>query len=331
MYTAIVTVPSAFLYENPSAESISDELLSGWIVTVQRRQGNFLEIITDYGYAGWLDCSAVRRIAPEEYCRLNDIGEHSYMPEPLPCFPNRQKPVGRAFYLGTYAGTSEDATNPAVLCRGITDILEEPKVQSAIVSTLFMGSHVSALGSPRDGWQKIQTAEGVCGYVPAVSLLFSDKNFFPAHAAYGASLSHSAGKIRTGSSCSQLRQDVLNYAKSYLGVQYRWGGKTHAGIDCSGLTFMSYYMCGIIIYRDAVIMEGYPVRKISLSRIQPADLLYFPGHVALYLGKGDYIHSTGNLSAFGCTINSLNPYSPVYRKDLAETITAVGSVFCAFE
>lgn len=276
MHTAIVTLPSVFLYETPSAEKVSDELLSGWTVTVQKRQGNFLEITTDYGYKGWLEASAVRSIEPEE-CRCPD-----------------------------YNKTAENPMGMSVLCRGMTDVLKEPKVQSFVLSTLFMGSHVFALGRPRDGWQKIKTAEKICGYVPAVSLLYSDMVPAP---------------------CSDIRQSILHYAKSYLGVQYRWGGKTHAGIDCSGLTFMSYYMCGIIIYRDAVIKEGFPVREISLSRIQPADLLYFPGHVALYLGNGDYIHSTGNLSAFGCTINSLNPYSPVYRKDLAENITAVGSVF----
>jgi hypothetical protein len=280
MHTVIVTLPNAFLYETPSAETVSDEVLSGWMVTVQKRQGDFLEITTDYGYKGWMEASAVRSIGPEE-CRCQNYDKFS------------ENPMGLS-----------------VLCRGMTDVLKEPEVQSAVLSTLFMGSHVFALGRPRDGWQKIKTAEKICGYVPAVSLLYSDMRSAP---------------------CSEIRQKILHYAKSYLGVQYRWGGKTHAGIDCSGLAFMSYYMCGIIIYRDAVMMEGYPVRKIPLSQLQPADLLYFPGHVALYLGHGDYIHSTGNLSAFGCTINSLNPYSPVYRKDLAENLTAVGSVFCASE
>lgn len=318
MYTAIVTVPSVFLYESPSAENVSDELLSGWLVTVQNRQGNFLEITTDYGYTGWLECPAVRRLSSEE-----------------------------ALNLKVSAKTPEDTERPAVLCRGITDIQKKPRVQSASISALFMGSHVSALGRPRDGWQKIKTAEGICGYVPAVSLVFSDNNSFicgNAADAYGLSLFHSDRHCQTCAShsrlhsdrrcqtCafhSRLRQNVLHYAKSYLGVQYRWGGKTHAGIDCSGLAFMSYYMCGIIIYRDAVMMEGYPVREIPFSCIHPADLIYFPGHVALYLGNGDYIHSTGNMSVSCCTINSLNPYSPIYRKDLAESITAVGSVFCA--
>ena len=307
MYTAIVTVPNTFLYETSCAEHVSDELLSGWIVTVQNRERDFLEVTTDYGYTGWLKASAIRRITAEEW-RFGDLRD-----------------------------TGENTISPAVLCRGITDILEDPGVQSAVLSTLFMGSHVQILGKTRDGWQRIQTAGGICGYVPAGSLFLSDRNFaeFSGNCCNrhvgsllpGRNLSGSVINCIASFSCSKLRRKVLHYAKSYLGVQYRWGGKTHAGIDCSGLTFMSYYMCGIAIYRDAAIAEGYPVREIPLDQIQPADLIYFPGHVALYLGNGEYIHSTGNLADFGCTINSLNPYSSIYRKDLAENITAAGSVF----
>ena len=86
-------------------------------------------------------------------------------------------------------------------------------------------------------------------------------------------------------------------------------------------------MCGIIIYRDAKIKEGFPVHEIPFSQIQPADLLYFPGHIALYLGNGKYIHSTGSPKSFGCVTNSLNPEDVDYRADLAESLLAVGSVF----
>ena len=101
-----------------------------------------------------------------------------------------------------------------------------------------------------------------------------------------------------------------------------FASKQHNDYDCS-----SYYMCGIVIYRDAVIKEGFPVHEISFSAIKPADLLYFPGHVALYLGNGKYVHCTGNRNSFGCVINSLRPEDNDYRADLAESITSVGSVF----
>ena len=48
-----------------------------------------------------------------------------------------------------------------------------------------------------------------------------------------------------------LRKRLVNTAMSYLGTQYRWGGKTPLGIDCSGLTSMSYMLNGVYIYRKA--------------------------------------------------------------------------------
>lgn len=278
MYTGIVTVTKATLYENPTKETVSDELLSGWLVNVEQQQGRFLKIVTDYGYSGWLESHTI--------CKISSSSLKHWQETPT----------------------------AALLCSKTTDLLQAPKVQAPVLSTLFMGSRVMLCGNSLDGWQKIRTSNGCCGYVPAISLLpsaFQKPDTFDSHI------------------CDEwdIRSCVLNYAMSFLGTQYRWGGKTAMGIDCSGLTFMSYYMCGIVIYRDAIIKDGFPVHEIPFSRIKPADLLYFPGHVALYLGNGKYIHCTGNLGSFGCVINSLRPEDNDYRADLAESITAVGSVF----
>lgn len=290
MCTAIVTIPKATLYENPAKETVSDELLSGWLVTVEQERGRFLKITTDYGYPGWLERSTVNRIFP-------DTSDYSKSSSSSAAADKRFALVGRK----------------------TIDLLKEPKVQAPVLTTLFMGSRVIMCEESVHGWQNIKTASGICGYVPSVALLPIRENF-------SFSNFHNTAD---GKNCneSQIRSDILNYALSFLGTQYRWGGKTCAGIDCSGLTFMSYYMCGIIIYRDAAIKEGFLVHEIPFSRIKPADLLYFPGHIALYLGNGRYIHSTGNLQNFGCVINSLCPEDADYRADLAKNILAVGSVF----
>lgn len=279
MQEAIVITPKATLYETLTVKShrtvgqnVSDELLSGWLLTVTESQGDFLNVVTHYGYTGWVHANAVHRITKEEYGMWN-IRSGSLL----------------------------------LLTQRLTDILALPKVQAPVNATLFMGSTVIPLGGRKDGWQKVRLADNTTGYVPAIALTASP---FPTR------------------SQMELRSCIINYALSYLGTQYRWGGKTHEGIDCSGLTFMSYFMCGILIYRDAAIKTGYPVREIPRSQIKPADLLYFPGHIALYLGNNKYIHATGNLNNYGCVINSLDSQDMDYRADLAESLYAVGSVFC---
>ena len=271
MYIGIVTVPKATLYETPAPETVSDELLSGWTVTVTQECGRFLKVRTDYGYPGWLERDCICPIPAKSLHHL------------------------------------QQTSSTALLRRKTTDLLKAPKVQAPVLSTLFMGSRVTLCSTPTKGWQKVKTADGICGYVPDSSLLIPP----------------SPGNQDEW----ELRSMVLHYAMSFLGTQYRWGGKTAMGIDCSGLTFMSYYMCGIVIYRDAVIKEGFPVHEIPFSQLNPADLLYFPGHVALYLGNKKYIHCTGNIKSFGCVINSLCPEDTDYRADLAESLVAAGSVF----
>ena len=62
--------------------------------------------------------------------------------------------------------------------------------------------------------------------------------------------------------------------------------------------------------------------------LEPLSLIHiFPGHVALYLGEGRYIHSTGAAVSGGVVINSLEPEDPLYRDDLVKSLYAVGSVF----
>lgn len=287
MQEALVIVPKALLYETARAASVSDELLSGWMVGIQQHRGDFLEITTQYGYRGWVHASAVRLLRPEECCLWE---------------------LGHLASQGTALGNSPvtSPSPPAVIRHPMIDVLDSPKVQAKALATLFMGSAVIPLGSQKEGWQKVRLADGQCGYLPSCMLL------------------PPAEKEHTQDS---LRRAILEYACSFLGTPYRWGGKTREGIDCSGLTFMSYYMCGILIYRDAVLAEGYPVHAIPFSRVKPADLLYFPGHVALFMGDGKYIHSTGDIRTFGCTVNSLDPKDPDYRADLAGCLKGVGSIF----
>ena len=90
------------------------------------------------------------------------------------------------------------------------------------------------------------------------------------------------------------RDIIVETAKTYLGAQYRWGGKTPAGIDCSGLAFMCYKFAGIQIWRDADIERSTALENIPLSVAEKGDLLFYKGHVAIYLGENKFIHSCGS-------------------------------------
>ena len=191
--------------------------------------------------------------------------------------------------------------------RGVCSVLSGPSVQAPQRALLLRGAAVALTGRPTpDGWQPVALPDGIGGWIR--SSFLGDIPAAPLPEA-------------------DFRRAVTAWAGCYLGTQYLWGGKSPLGIDCSGLTFMAYRLSGVTIWRDAQIRPGYPIHPIPMGSEQPGDLLYFPGHVALCLPGGAYIHATAKEGSDGVVVNSLDPRSPLYRPDLPDRLLAVGSLF----
>lgn len=190
------------------------------------------------------------------------------------------------------------------------DILAEPNVRASNLACAPRGGILTAVGGSDDGWQQVALVDGRQGYTKA------------------GHLSPSPNDWRTRNE-EELRLTLTESAKSYLGAQYRWGGKTILGIDCSGLTAMAYMLNGVIIYRDAGIMPDFAIHEVSREAMGAGDLMFFKGHVAMYLGDGTFIHSTAFAGSDGVVINSVQPNHKKYpfRKDLMDTLYAIGSIF----
>jgi hypothetical protein len=95
------------------------------------------------------------------------------------------------------------------------------------------------------------------------------------------------------------RAEISAFSKRFLGLPYTWGGRSTFGYDCSGFVQMLYRQMGISIPRnssDQIKWGGF--RTIPLENLQPGDLIFFSsvqggsGHVGMYTGNGEFIHST---------------------------------------
>lgn len=105
-------------------------------------------------------------------------------------------------------------------------------------------------------------------------------------------IKQSSESISDSTSSSGKGTEIIYFAKKYLGLPYVWGGTTTKGFDCSGFTQYCYkQVAGIDITRTTYtqINSGTVICQSSAK----AGDLFFPhsGHVGLYMGDGNVIHS----------------------------------------
>jgi len=117
------------------------------------------------------------------------------------------------------------------------------------------------------------------------------------------------------------RERLVEYAQLFLNTNYRWGGKSILGIDCSGLVQLCYMLEGRMIYRNSHITDDilneFQMERIDKSQLQPGDLIYAPRHVMMYIGNDLYIHASETQGKV--VINSLNHKDERYLDYLDET------------
>ncbi len=209
---------SAFVY-NMLGE-ISDEVLYGWNVTAVGEEDNGkIFCKTDYGYAGYIDLSA----------------------------------LSQGKYIPTHRIKSR-----------FCDILPSARYTEKPLDTLPMGAYI-AITEEGEKFCKTQYNKKPA-FVPTAHIEKISRKIYA------------------------TPSKIIASAKKYLDTPYRWGGKSTAGIDCSGLCFMAYYLNGIRIYRDARF-PFYSDYEIKAQDLRPCDLVFFKGHVAMYIGNNKVIHS----------------------------------------
>ena len=82
-----------------------------------------------------------------------------------------------------------------------------------------------------------------------------------------------------------------------LGAPYRYGGRTPAGFDCSGLVGYAYSRAGRRDLPRSAAALYQRAEPVPLERILPGDLLFFTfggdriRHVAVYAGDRAFIHA----------------------------------------
>jgi len=98
-----------------------------------------------------------------------------------------------------------------------------------------------------------------------------------------------------------LRQkgDLVHFSQRFLGLPYTWGGRSSFGYDCSGFVQMLYAQIGVDLQRNSGQQILDPrLQKIGMEDLALGDLIFFGKseqrimHVGMYIGEGNFIHSS---------------------------------------
>ena len=176
------------------------------------------------------------------------------------------------------------------------------------VATLSDNAVVTIVGID-NGWYKIKTSSGTVCYVSSE---------------YMVTCKDSAGSRGDGTTAvaatsnSSMGQQVVAYAKQFMGVPYVYGGNGPNSFDCSGFTSYIYRHFGYTLNRTASTQLSNGTAG-SKSELQPGDLVFFryntsypASHVGIYIGNGQFIHASTN--KYQVQIDQLNTghYANVY-------------------
>lgn len=85
--------------------------------------------------------------------------------------------------------------------------------------------------------------------------------------------------------------DFVAVAERFVGTPYLWGGRSRAGLDCSGLVQVSLQATGKSAPRDTDMQQMSLGREVSLDGLQRGDLVFWRGHVGIMTDAATLLHA----------------------------------------
>ena len=203
----------------------------------------------------------------------------------------------------------------------------KPDLDSEIVATLTNDEVVTVTDNLGE-WRRVKTADGKTGYVnkmflkeikpvqvPVAGSTDSSGKTVIARGGGGSSgsSSSSSSSSSSGGGSSKAGSNLVAYAKQFMGIRYKWGGTTTKGFDCSGYTQYIMRHFGVSIPRVSRD-QAQGGTAVSKENLRVGDLVFFArsatnrtiNHVGIYIGSGNFIHSSSGGGGKGVTISNLN-------------------------
>lgn len=122
---------------------------------------------------------------------------------------------------------------------------------------------------------------------------------------------------RSSASRRLVSAKLVEYAKQFLGVPYKWGASSGKAFDCSG--FVVYIMKKFNVNLERTASSQFNSgTKVEKEDLQPGDLVFFttykkgPSHVGMYIGDNKFIHASSGVDRVTITDLDTNYYRKRY-------------------
>ncbi len=179
----------------------------------------------------------------------------------------------------------EAVTAIATVTTQTLKVREEPNTQSTVL-TLVPIEEKLEVEAVEGGWVKIylddETAYVSADYVDIKEQLETAVTMT---------------ELLYGVGVSDVKVDLCQYAKKFIGNPYVWGGTSLTkGADCSGFVLSVFKKYGVSLPRTSR-EQAKRGTKVQASAIQPGDLVFYAknktiNHVAIYVGNGQVVHAS---------------------------------------
>lgn len=209
---------------------------------------------------------------------------------------------------GDYLSIKEARLGTGTVTAEVLNVRSKPDKSSDAIAKLNKGNRVIAISRSGD-WYKIKTSDGTVGWV------------FHEYLTIGSANSSRSGDYKRSqdSEGAVSGEQIVSYAKKFLGVDYVWGGTSPKGFDCSGFVYYVYKHFGITLER-ASAEQAKQGTKVSKSNLKVGDLVFFDtnggkngiNHVGIYIGDGKFIHAESERKGVTITELSESYYSRSY-------------------
>ena len=180
-------------------------------------------------------------------------------------------------------------------------VREQPNTDCEVITLVPSGEELEVV-EELDDWVKIMIDDEE-NYVSAEFVKIEEK--------LGSAITLT--ELMYGQGVSDVRVDLCQYAKQFIGNPYVWGGTSLTkGADCSGFVLSVFKKYGISLPRTSG-SQANAGRKISMAEAQPGDLIFYAkggriNHVALYIGGGQVVHASSPKT--GIKISNYNYRTP---------------------